>query len=105
MECAHGVGSSWDVVLTGGSPREDRSLTDLHDEPSTDPPRIPPASADVMSTFGEKVQRAEELLLRGGAWVRALAEPTTSAYNPRKPGNVCLRVTVRTSRGNKEYNF
>ena len=56
-----------------------------------------------MPTFEEKVQRVEELLLRGGAWVRARAEPTTFAYNPRKPGNVCLRVTVRTSRGNKEY--
>ena len=56
-----------------------------------------------MSTFAEKVRRAAELLLRGGAWVRARVEPTTSAYNPRKPGNVCLRVTIRTSRGDKEF--
>jgi len=81
MECGCGVGFSWDVVLTGESPRVDRSLPDLHDEPSTDPPRVPPASADVMPTFDEKVERAEELLMRGGTWVRARVEPTASAYN------------------------
>jgi hypothetical protein len=56
-----------------------------------------------MPTFDEKVERAEELLMRGGTWVRARVEPTASAYNLWKPGNVCLRVTVRTSRGDKEY--
>ena len=94
MECGRGLGFSWDVLLTGESPREDCSLPDLGDEPTTDLPRVPPASEDDMSTFEEKVQHAEKLLLFGGAWVRARAEPTTSAYNPRKPENVCLRITV-----------
>ena len=86
MECARGVGFSWDVVLTGDSPREDRSLPAIHDEPSTDLPRVPPASADIMSISQEKVARAEDLLLRGGTWARARAEPGFSMYNAQKKG-------------------
>ena len=80
-------------------------MTDLHDEPSTDPPRIPPASADVMPTFESKVQRAEELLLRGGAWVRARAEPGINMYNAQKKGapKFNLRVVVKTRGRTNEF--
>jgi hypothetical protein len=58
-----------------------------------------------MSTFGQKVQRAEELLLRGGAWVRARAEPGVNMFNAQKKGaeKFLLRVSVKTSRGPKRY--
>ena len=83
--------------------RKDRSSPDLDDEPSSDPPRVPSASADVMPTFEEKVARAEALLLGDDAWKRTRAEPTTTEYNPRKPGNACLRVTVGSGGRRNEF--
>jgi hypothetical protein len=35
VECGRGVGSSWDVVLTGESPREDRLVVNSRIRPST----------------------------------------------------------------------
>ena len=97
MECGRGLGFSWDVVVTRQTARKVRSLPDLHEALLTDPPRVPPASADVMPTFEEKVQRAEELLLRGGEWERARAQPGINKYNAQKRGaeKFNLRVVVR----------
>ena len=56
-----------------------------------------------MPTFEEKVARAEALLLGADAWKRTRAEPTTTEYNPRKPGNACLRVTVGSGGRRNEF--
>ena len=92
-------------MLTRQTVRKDRSSPDLDDEPSSDPPRVPPASADVMPTSEDKVQRAEQLLLSDGTWERARAEPGINKYNAQKRGaeKFNLRVVVKKNGRANEF--